>query len=263
MEKTSVVKKFYPVNQTIGKKKGDILYYHLIDMENGDYGKIQQCQEKNPIWLQPGATLSYRATPGRFPDNDGRMRESFYRILNTQQSNNDMYMNDTHNIPQEAAKKSSWTSRLDSDPAFRLRQQKCISLTTCLDRANELVIAGKIEHKGKHDEALSDFKFIMNNSGISEMEKGPSDEITISSEPSSEVKSQALIPPLNSHPQSILFPPDVTYAPISPFIQYMIDRCDNAKQLSMFKTQLSPGEMDNKNIQLAIKNKSVEIKSKK
>lgn len=255
MEKISVIKKVKYVKGWEGKE--DTLFFHEITLQNGDEGKLEGNSEESPVWLCIDSTIRYSIRSGP--------RGMLIKVLGVINGNQqyDAPQNNTpqrkNNQEQPDAKKSNFGSRLDSDTAFRLRQQKCISLTTCLDRANELVIAGKIEYTGKHAEALSDFKFIMKHSGISEMEQEPSSEREAVG-PSLEVKSQPSTFPLQ--PQPILFPPDATSAPLSPFIQEIIARCGTTKQLSNLKTQLHPDEIDNKNIQLAIKNKLAEIKSK-
>lgn len=249
MEKISIIQKVKYVKGWPGKT--ETLFYHELTMQNGDEGKLEGNNEESPTWLVLGNTIKYSI----WMSPRGMLIKPLGQINNN--GHTDSYSpapQRKNNQEQPPAPKQNYGSRLDSDPAFRLRQQKCISLTTCLDRANELVIAGKIEIKGKHGEALSDFKFIMKHSGISEMEQ----ELC----PGKQEDNPELPNPKTEAPvQSALFDAEAD-KPISPFIKESISRCTTPKQLSNLKTQLLPEEINNKNVNAAIKTKLEELKSK-
>lgn len=248
MEKNSTIQKVKYVKGWEGKE--ETLFFHELTMQNGDEGKLESNNEESPIWLVLGNTIKYSIRSGP--------RGTLIKFLG--KTNNNGYTDTPYSPPpqrsnineQPDSKKQNYNSRLDSDPAFRLRQQKCISLTTCLDRANELVIAGKIELKAKHTEALSDFKFIMKHSGISEMEQGPG---SARQEDNSEVLSHKT----EASVQSALFDAEAD-KPISAFIK-LISRCTTPKQLSNLKSQLLPEEINNKDVNVAISNKLKYFKS--
>lgn len=164
---TSVVKDFTLKNYPAGN-----YYSHRIIFENGMKGELSRCSEKKPSWLKKGASLTFSLRLGKkadmpfivLPDtttNESPVSSSKFR------------KNDNNEPPQKPTK---WGSRLDDNPLFWLMRQKCISMTTCLDRANELVIGGVIDNDKRYEQALQDFNFIlqyseMNNAGALELKE--------------------------------------------------------------------------------------------
>lgn len=251
MEKISTIKEIKYVKGWEGKE--ETLYFHEIKMSNGDKGKIEANPEESPVWLVADRTIRYSIREGK----KGMLIKYLGMVSdNPQTETSSVQPPQRKNNSHSSENKVPNYSKSDSDPAFKLRQQKCISLTTCLDRANELVIAGKIELTEKEKNAMSDFKFIMKHSGIEDMEKELSSakgEATANSsvQPSEAKKEQ------QSHPE--LFQDE----PISEFLKEAISRCDTPKQLITLRGQLKEDEATNKNVLTAIHNREQELKKKK
>lgn len=249
MQQISSVKKVTYVKPWQGKEEA--LYFHEIVFENGEEGKLQGNNEESPAWLFVGSKIKYDITQGKFNTIKNKYDMNI-KFLGTIRGNTETEQpNQTpqrKNTQAQAEQRQAYPSKFDSDPAFKLRQQKCISMTTCLDRANELVIAGKIELKEKEKYALDDFNFIMKHSGIEDMEKTSSDN--------SETGNPVL---LSSTKQPALFEDE----PLSEFLKEAISRCDTPKQLTALRGQLKENESSNKNVLTAIHNREQELKKKK
>lgn len=144
----------------------DTLFFHEITMDNGDHGKLAGNKQEKPNWLKENTKVKYDFF---MPQGKDTMYIKFLGIIGAARTNSasEEYP-DNHNngSTMENPKKKSWGNRLDDDPEYALKKQKCISLTTCLERANNLVVAGKIKLEDKYTEALTDFNFILKYSGL-------------------------------------------------------------------------------------------------
>lgn len=259
MEKNSIIQKITHAKPWPGREQ--TLYFHELIMQNGDEGKLQGNTEESPAWLFVGAAIKYDITQGKYNSYKNKYDMNI-KLLGMNSSNNANYDEQNNSIipppqrknnPNQPEFKRNYNPKYSDDPAFRLKQQKCISLTTCLDRANELVVAGKIDLKKKHAEAFGDFIFIMKHAGIEEVEPESSNETV--DMPNHPLEKTEFADGANLFIK--------VEEPISRFVQEAINRCSTAKQISNLKSQLMPEEINNKTIQDAIHNKSVELKTKK
>lgn len=238
MEKTARI-------QTIGFVDGwqgndEMLYYHEIIMDNGDQGKLDRNNQPRPAWLQENAEIVYSVRQGK----RGPLI-TFVRLASAKPAVHTSVPGTTYRPFEHNQDKKN---KYSNDPEWREKQQKCISLTTCLDRANELVIADKIKLKERHDYALEDFKFILRNSGI---------EVSVSQE---EIESKTVRQaPAENKPNTVEQPALFQDKPIPIFILQCLERCKNKKQLDNFKSQLTEEEMNSDNIQNAVRKKALEI----
>lgn len=163
---TSLVKDFTLKNYPAGN-----YYSHRIIFENGMKGELSRCSEKKPSWLKKGASLTFSLRHGKKADMPFIVLPDTTTNESTTSSSK-FRKNDNNEPPQKSFK--VWGSRLDDNPIFWLMRQKCISMTTCLDRANELVIGGVIDNDKRYEQALQDFNFIikyaeMNDAGELEL----------------------------------------------------------------------------------------------
>lgn len=152
---SSVVKEFKLKNYASSQS----YYSHFILFENGHQGELSRCTEKKPLWLKKGALLNYWLKQGKKADMPFIVLEEQQNQTTTNSTNPDNKKRPDKPIPQRNP---------HNDFDFRFTQQKCISITTCLDRANELVIAGVIDNDKRYEQALQDLNFIFQYSGINE-----------------------------------------------------------------------------------------------
>ncbi len=239
MEKTSVIRKINFVNGWQGND--ETLFYHEIQLENGDKGKLDGNKEESPQWLVVGTEITYTDRKGP--------RGWLIKVLGTN-AGSVPRANNSQNRSSESQEQTKKYGKFN-DPSAAMRQQKCISMTTCLDRANELVIGGKIKLDKKQEEAKKDFDFIMLHSGITALEEGKKPEHTNPYTPEPAESS--------SSAQKELFDD----SPLSDFIKESLARCQDAKQLAAFKKTLTPTEVNSKNVKGAIKTRAAELKKRK
>lgn len=252
MEKTSTFQKIKYVNGWQGKEQ--MLWFHEVTMANGDSGKLDANTEEKPSWLTIGNAVNYTAS---FRQGKGM----YIKVLAV---GSGMQHEPTatpfvqpqlplNRNPERQESKKSF-GRLDDDENYWMARQKCISLTTCLERANDLVINGKIELKEKESNALSDFKFIMKHSGLEALVQAPATSLP--------PKTESYVP---SNKRAVDIQPVLfeDVEPIPEFILIGLSRCDTIKQLTNFKSQLLPEEISRKKIIDAVYAKETEIKSKK
>lgn len=244
--KTSNIKTIKFANPWTGKE-GDALYFHEIVLENGDAGKIGACTEARPSWLTQGAPFTYKNVNGKF-----------YRTERPAERHSESSDSRSEGRSDRSSGKGSFNkfARLEDTPEYWLKRQKCISMTTCLDRANRLVETGKIELKDKYTEALKDYNFILQYSGID----NPVSPLTGTPNPPSESIQVREVRKSPASQQPALFEPAPTQVP--QYIQESINNCSSPAQLTSLKNQLKEHELT-PDVLNAIKIRKGQFKNKK
>lgn len=151
MVQTSIIKKVDLRNKTWDRAHK--YYGHRVYFMDGSKGEISCCTEMNPEWLRPGQEFTYTTKQGQFEDLPLLTR----------------YMPEPYS-PEEVKEKSNngWkgNQRLEDNPEYWIKRQKCISAQSCLDRATRLVEAGKIDHKKLLNEAQNQLQWLLSQADI-------------------------------------------------------------------------------------------------
>jgi len=281
MEKISVIKKIKYVPGWNGKE--EVLYFHELIMDNGDEGKLQANNEERPAWLKEEITIRYDITPGkwRYGKQENNIRvlavtnssmppspqeHAAETIINEKiPSATEVRKNKFDKNPEQSnPKKGGWGSRLDDQIPFWMARQKCISMTTCLDRATEAVVSGKIKKEDRHKYALEDFNVILEHSRLNELTEPVA---TFNPPATVEKKSDTKVLPKEKGKgkgQAALFREEnMTPSPIPDFVREAINRCTKPSDIKNLKTQLREEEARDENIIYAISIKEAEIKANK
>lgn len=140
--KTSILKKVELKSEAWQGK----LYFHKIELENGDKGEIGQCEEANPEWLKEGKSLTYTTKPGRFC-------KVFTPVAQ---------QNSSTNSPQRSFYR-------ESEEQWKTNK-KSVILDSCLNRAKDMVV-GKVKGytPGNYrDKAIEEYDLIINHIGLVE-----------------------------------------------------------------------------------------------
>jgi len=274
MEQTARVIEVILAKPTQGNK-GDTLYYHRIKLDNGDEGKMEQCGEENPQWLKKGIPLTYTIREGQY----GNLIKKFVKRSNAPEHiSNSMLHPDfrkKRDKSENSSKRSGWGSRLDDNPDYWILRQKCISMTTCLDRANDLIISKEIELKDRHTIALEDFNFIFKHAGLEALNSNSgSNNNETAEEPfialteslaKSEEKPIIHESKKTSIPSSVpsLFKEDSELEKdVLNDIYKMIDECDVLAKLTKLEKNLNPKWLEREEVINAISFKRTVLKDK-
>lgn len=148
--KTSIIKKVELKSDAWQGK----LYFHKIELENGDKGEIGQCEEPSPEWLKEGKSLTYTTKPGRFC-------KVFTPVASQSSSSNP-------NSPQR-------TFYRESEKQWETNK-KSVILDSCLNRAKDMLI-GKVAGytvKNYREKAVEEYDFVVKHIGL---ESGVSQEL--------------------------------------------------------------------------------------
>ena len=142
--------------KTIPSGNNKCYYNHLLVFEDGTNGNLKGCTDPNPVWLRKGIKLECDIQPSMYGNfiipikvNGKPIQEDLSKLL--------------HPAFQE---KPQWkgSQRIEDIPEYWLKKQKCITILSCLDRATELVSAGKIQLKDLHKCAIKNFDMVMEQS---------------------------------------------------------------------------------------------------
>ena len=284
MEKTGIIQRVQLTNKSSAGDKGDNLYYHKVWINNGDNGKIALCTEADPQWLRGGQYLTYTIREGQWGNLlyrvvEGSQSSSAPRQNRSSQGNESREELESLIHPdlrgdrqkqkavEPVAKKSGWGSRLEDQEEYWLIKQNFIAGITCVERATEMLNAGKIQKDEFEPEVRKMFKLIRDLSGLNKLNKRDQNESNESGTPAVEKgkaatgKKAVKVEPAPPAPK--LFANEELSSQLPLYLQEALDNCDTQAKLVKFEKNLYDREKEDVNLQKAIENKRNELKGKK
>ena len=159
-------------------------YSPKIFFEDGGKAELYEYSGEFPKWLVEGIMLTFEMRPGRFPDCPYiiplRIEEQTEPSVKEIAASEPVKVKTT--IKSENPKQSVALNYQQETLDSWTKKQKQIAIQSSLERATELVCAGKLKLKNLQTQTIENFNLILKYSGIADIkekikkEKNPSEK---------------------------------------------------------------------------------------